>query len=179
MYKKKTIVINMFAGPGAGKSTQAALLFAKLKILGFNVELVTEYPKDKVWEESFKVFENQIYLFAKQHHRMWRCHDKVDIIITDSPLIQYLAYSAHMSDSFKSLVIEEFNQYNNLNVFLQRNPDVEFQQIGRNHNLEQAEAIDQTVIELITKNSTSIFRIPVGDNTVTNIIEEMKNLRLI
>ena len=29
---KKTIVVNLFAGPGSGKSTGAAYIFSKLKI---------------------------------------------------------------------------------------------------------------------------------------------------
>lgn len=178
MYKKRTVVINMFAGPGAGKSTQAALLFARLKIMGFNVELVTEYPKDKVWEESFKIFENQIYLFAKQHQRMWRCHDKVDFIVTDSPLIQYLAYSDHMSETFKQLVVEESNQYNNFNVFLQRNKDVTYQRVGRNHDLEQAMEIDNKVIDLASKYGT-LYYVPVGEDTVNFIISSMIAEKLI
>ena len=50
----KTVVINLFGGPGCGKSTIAAELFAILKKQGYEVELVTEYAKDKVWEESLK-----------------------------------------------------------------------------------------------------------------------------
>ncbi len=179
MYKKQTIVVNFFSGPGAGKSTQAAFLFAKLKILGYNVELVTEYPKDKVWEESFKVLENQIYLFGKQHQRMWRCHDKVDIIITDSPLIQYLAYSDHMSLAFKKMVIEESNQYQNFNVFLKRNKKLEFQKVGRNHTLEQAKEIDQTVKDLIIHNGYTLHEFKVKKNTCKMIIKTMKENGLI
>lgn len=35
------LVINVFAGPGAGKSTTAALVFGLLKSAGVNAELVT------------------------------------------------------------------------------------------------------------------------------------------
>lgn len=44
-------VINLFGGPGIGKSTLAAGLFEHMKIAGFNVELVNEYAKDMVWEQ--------------------------------------------------------------------------------------------------------------------------------
>ena len=46
------LVINLFGGPGCGKSTIAALLFGKLKQNGINCEMALEYAKDKVWEES-------------------------------------------------------------------------------------------------------------------------------
>lgn len=44
------LVINLFGVPGAGKSTGAAYIFARLKMLGINTELVTEFAKDKVWD---------------------------------------------------------------------------------------------------------------------------------
>lgn len=40
MEEKKTLVVNLFAGPGAGKSTGAAYIFSKLKMLGYDCEYV-------------------------------------------------------------------------------------------------------------------------------------------
>jgi pantothenate kinase len=42
----KTTIINVYGGPGAGKSTSAAYLYYLLKVAGKNVELVREYVKD-------------------------------------------------------------------------------------------------------------------------------------
>ena len=70
---RKTIVCNLFGPPGAGKSTLAAYVFAKLKMMGVNCELVTEFAKDKVWEKNNEALSNQIYIFAKQYYRMSRC----------------------------------------------------------------------------------------------------------
>ena len=36
MENKNTIIVNLFAGPGAGKSTGAAYVFAKLKLAGID-----------------------------------------------------------------------------------------------------------------------------------------------
>lgn len=54
MDSKSTIVVNLFAGPGAGKSTGAAYIFAMLKMHGIDCELVTEFAKDKTWEHNSK-----------------------------------------------------------------------------------------------------------------------------
>lgn len=66
----KTIIINLFGGPGTGKSTLMAQLYAKLKILGYETEMAPEFAKEKVWEESYKTLEDQIYVFAKQLHKI-------------------------------------------------------------------------------------------------------------
>ena len=76
-----TIVVNLFGAPGSGKSTGAAYIFSKLKMLGVDAELVTEYAKDKVWENNTIALSNQTYVFGKQHFRISRCEDKVDVII--------------------------------------------------------------------------------------------------
>jgi adenylate kinase family enzyme len=59
---KNTIIVNLFAGPGAGKSTGAAYVFAKLKLAGIDCEYVSEFAKDKVWENNSEVFKNQFYI---------------------------------------------------------------------------------------------------------------------
>ena len=82
----KPIVLNFFGGPGTGKSTGAAYVFALLKMAGVNAELVTEAAKDLTWEEAFKNLRDQPYVFGKQAHRLFRCADMVDIIVTDSPI---------------------------------------------------------------------------------------------
>ena len=47
------LVVNLFAGPGRGKSVMSAEVFALLKKRGINCELIQEYAKSRVWEESF------------------------------------------------------------------------------------------------------------------------------
>lgn len=44
----KTLVVNLFGTPVAGKSTGAAYIFSELKMRGINAELVTGFAKDKV-----------------------------------------------------------------------------------------------------------------------------------
>ena len=66
------ILINLFGAPGAGKSTGAAYIFSKLKMHGINAELVTEFAKDKVWEESKEVLNNKEKIFGKQYFKISR-----------------------------------------------------------------------------------------------------------
>lgn len=91
-HMKNTIIVNLFGEPGAGKSTGAAYVFAVLKMNGIDAELATEFAKDKLWEESKAVFENQSYIFGKQSFRLSRCKGKVEVIVTDSPLPLSIIY---------------------------------------------------------------------------------------
>lgn len=117
-----TIVVNFFGPPGAGKSTASAYIFAKLKMAGVNAELVTEFAKDKVWEESSETFKNQIHIFGEQSFRLSRCKDKVDVILTDSPLPLSILYNKeeYLTENFNKMVMDVFNSYPNINYFVKR-----------------------------------------------------------
>ena len=51
---KNNRVVNLFAGPGSGKSTTASGLFHLLKLDNKKTELVTEYAKDAIYEQREK-----------------------------------------------------------------------------------------------------------------------------
>jgi hypothetical protein len=142
-----TIVVNFFGGPGAGKSTTAAHVFAELKWLGYNCELVTEYAKDKVWENSIDVLRNQIYVFGKQYHKLNRASNHVDIVITDSPILLSLVYGKDMSENFRQMVLEEFNSFMNINFYLTRVK--QYNPIGRTQTEYEARKLDDKVFLML------------------------------
>ena len=67
-----TMVVNCYAGPGAGKTTCAWEVASQLKKKGINTEYVSEYAKELVWEGKYDVLENQEHLFAEQAKRSWK-----------------------------------------------------------------------------------------------------------
>ena len=146
----KTTVINLIGSPGTGKSTIAAELFARMKWLGFDVELVSEYAKELVWEQRHETFKNELYLFAKQHHRLFRLKGKVKFIITDRPLILSLFYNGKYGDgseNFKNLVLEEVNKFDNVNIFLHRTKP--YVAKGRNQTEEESKEFAKEMLELV------------------------------
>ena len=108
----KTLIVNIFGGPGAGKSTTMAGVFSQLKRLDIDCEQVTEFAKDLVWEDRQETFKDELYIFAKQAHRLFRVNGKVDVIITDRPLILTNLYAENNSE-LCALCLSEFNKYNN------------------------------------------------------------------
>ena len=145
----KTIVVNLFGVPGAGKSTGAAYIFSQLKMRGVNAELITEFAKDKVWEENKEVFKNQAYIFGKQSFRMSRCDGKVDVIITDSPLLLSILYNddPRLTENFNKSVLDVFNSYENLNYCLLRVKP--YNPIGRHQTEEESDALQQPIVKLL------------------------------
>lgn len=142
-----TLVINLFGGPGTGKSTTMAGLFCELKNRGVNCEMAPEYAKDKVWERSTHTLDNQLYIFGKQHHRIWRLLGQVDVVITDSPLLLSLYYGNRESETFQRLVVEEHEKLNTWNVFLTR--EKPFNPAGRLQNEKEAQQIDRDLTDIL------------------------------
>lgn len=145
--KRKTLVVNLFAGPGSGKSTTAAGVFFELKSRGINCELATEFVKDLVWEERHKAIDNQVYIFAKQHHRIARLLGEVDVIITDSPLLLTLVYGKKEDYALKRLAAVEHNKLWTLNCFIKRNK--EYNPKGRWQTYDEARNLDRSIATML------------------------------
>lgn len=93
-----TKVINLLGGPGCGKSTMAAELFAWMKQRNISCELVREYVKDWAWENRRIEPLAQAHVFGEQSYRESRLYGKVEYIITDSPLILCGFYQGLISE---------------------------------------------------------------------------------
>lgn len=170
-----TLVVNLYGGPGTGKSTTAALTFGVLKQIGVNAELVTEYAKDRVWDEHFSIFSNQIYVFGKQYHRLHRLLNKVDVVVTDAPLLLSLYYGTNVPPSFRQLVLDTYSSMNNLDIFLRRvkpyNPS------GRMQTEDEARDIDVKLAALLSEKGIKTHAV-TGDSTAPEIIGKMALTRI-
>ena len=166
---KQLICVNLSGAPSAGKSTLAAYVFAKLKMMGVNCELVTEFAKDKVWEKNNEALSNQIYIFAKQYYRITRCAGKVDVVVTDSPLFLSPFYNKDpdIDEPLKNLVAKISAKYDNLNYFLRRIK--KYNPIGRLQT--EAESNEYGIhIKDMMKSFGISFREIDGDLTSADII---------
>lgn len=145
----KPIVVNLFGGPGSGKSTGAAFIFSRLKMMDVNCELVTEYAKDCTWEQRHLALDCQEYIFGKQSYRMKRCAGKVDVIITDSPLPIGLFYNHDplLDINFTNTVMNIYGQYNNMNYLLTRIKP--YNPVGRNQTQEEADNIGDAIEDFL------------------------------
>jgi hypothetical protein len=170
-------ILNLFGGPGAGKSTTAAGLFYEMKKRRLEVELVTEYAKDMVWENRQNILDDQIYVFAKQQRRINRLRShQVDWVITDSPIMLGLVYLRNgvLSQNFNHLVMEVFNSFENHNFLLQRNFD--YNPVGRNQaDIDEARIYDRKVTELLDQWGVPFETILGGEHAVNHVLEKLIN----
>ena len=170
-------VINLFAGAGAGKSTVASGLFYYLKNNRLaKCELVNEYAKDLVYDESFVELADQLLVTANQNHRLIKLEKAgVELAIADSPLILGIFYytpNKHIPKNlFEELLVSTFNSYDNINIFLERDPNITYETYGRKETYEEAVQKDKEIKIFLDKYNIPYVSIKRSDDTIKEIIQ--------
>ena len=172
--ERNALIVNLFGGPGVGKSTTAAGVFTLLKLHDVECELITEYAKDLVWEERHKTFRDQQYLFAKQHHRIWRVADKVDVVVTDCPLMLSPVYGERYkatNELFNANVVDVARGFNNLNIVLMRTK--RYNQNGRNETEDEAREVDRAITNTLKKYKMDWAEVPGNFEGINKIVKKI------
>lgn len=169
----KPRVVNLYAGPGTGKSTTCAALFAELKYGGHNVEMVTEFAKNATWERrGQKVFAAQEYIFGKQSFSLSKVASEVELVITDAPLLFSLVYGSNSSTipSLNGLAKETYDQYDNLDIFLERNSTRAYNPHGRIHTENESKKLDQNILDMLDEQKIKYEKILFSRQAVADIM---------
>lgn len=177
---KNTIVINIAGGPGTGKTTVAAKVFSQLKAMGYDVENVSEFAKELVWEGRSEAFNDRLYMHGEQNHRLMQMNGKLDYIITDSPLFLTSVYNNYyLKDKFPKsyndmidlATIETFKLYNNRVYLLER--ETSYNVVGRRENQNEASDIDKGIREYLINNNIEYKTVPL-ENALNEIMDDLK-----
>lgn len=167
------INIQLLGRPGVGKSTVAAELYSEMKKLGKEVELCGEYAKDLVWSEDYFTLNDQLMVFAKQRHRLWKLEGKVDYTINDGPFILsniYYCHSEHLEESlFKKLVLSSYKSYDNINILLTRNGG--YVTNGRNKNEEESLQVECDIRRLLNKSKMKFIEFDIGKENIKKLLD--------
>jgi len=173
-----TTIINLYGGPGTGKSTSAAKLFAMMKDRGLNVELVREYVKEWAWENRPISVYDQIYFLGKQSRKESLLYGKVDYIVTDSPVLMSAAYASlgskelyggiwYTATAFYNLAKEEGHKH--VHVYLERSKA--YNPAGRFQTEEEAIKMDKRIrkmLAIFAPNDTIISQ--TSDEALTELL---------
>ena len=154
--------INIFGGPGSGKSTTASGLFHEMKKHWIRAEYVQEFAKELVWADSSHMLSEQNYIFAEQEHRLNRLRQKVDVAVSDSPLLLSSFYAPPLyPDSFHQSVFDFFHSYDNLNIFVERSH--EYMLEGRVQGEEDADELASRMKVYLIANGVPFWSIAASD----------------
>lgn len=171
-------IINLFGGPGIGKSTQASGLFTEMKKHHMSVEYTYEFPKEVAWEGNVSQLSDQFFITANQHRNISRLYGKVEYIIVDSPIVLGCFYEQRYGEGYPASFYGKtglskflwnlFGQYENINILLTRNNET-YDSNGRLQDLKEAQEIDADIKETLIINSISFTEFMVGTNTAVDI----------
>lgn len=174
MYKNDCIVVNLIGGPGVGKSILTAELFAELKREFISAEISPEYIKKKLREKSMKAVQSQIYIFGKQQYQLFTMKDEVDVIVTDSPFILCSIYDDTRCEALRELILKEFNKYENMTYYIERDDSIEYEQEGRYQDEEGAKEVDNTVKNFLDENNIDYKIVRgIGSHTKADIMGDI------
>jgi hypothetical protein len=178
---KMSKIINLFGGPGIGKSSIAAGLTYKLKKKHISCDAPYEFPKVLAWDKNKEAIGDQLYVVANQHRGIAKSYGKVKYIIVDSPILLSLVYKNYYNNSetypaklygkeFDNMVLSIFNQYDNLNIVLKRNTEGEHNDAERYQGLTESIELDNLIKYSLDTHNIPYIEVMVDDNTVNNIM---------
>ena len=175
-------MINLFGGPGIGKSGIAAGITYKMKKKHIKVNNPYEFPKKLAWDNNIPAISDQLYVFANQHRGIAECYGKVDYIVIDSPILFSTIYHRYYTKGypaemygkvFHDMVIDLHRRYSSINILLERgvtihNDDERFQ------NYKQSVEIDTLCKNVLDETKSPYHTVKVGDNSVKDIMKIIK-----
>jgi tRNA uridine 5-carbamoylmethylation protein Kti12 len=170
---RKTQIIALLAGPGAGKSTLAYHLMSAYKERGASVEYVDEYAKFLTWRERLECLKCQPHVLGEQFYRLQGLVGKVDFIVTDSPILLSACYAKEWPKSLRQLAVDLHKMLPCVNYFVKRTK--KYIGEGRNQSEKEARAIDEEVIGLLIRNKIPYDEIFSTKVAATQIIKEVGN----
>lgn len=160
-----TKYINIFGGPGIGKSTAALTMARQFKMSHLSTELVSEFAKDLVWEKRVKTLDIQPYVTIKQYRNLIRVNDEVDYVITDAPITMGIVYAEiynpNLPPSYAQLIYDLHDQMDTLNIVLTR--EFPYQSYGRNQDENGAKELDNAIESMIDKYKIENVRVKPSD----------------
>ena len=142
-----TVLINLIGQPSCGKSTAAAKLFARMKDMGLNCEYTQEYVKGWVWDGRKISPYDQFTIFGREAYNQSHLFNKVDFIISDSPVMLTAFYHLYYNkdNALREIckdfyeMAERIDHVHTFNFYLPRMK--QYKQEGRYQTEEEANEV--------------------------------------
>lgn len=173
-------VINIFGGPGTGKSTAAYGLAYLMKCQGYSVELATEFAKDLYYEHYHStnretIFSEQDFITAQQKQRLKKLEwAGVEWVVTDSPILLGSIYApVNYPQSWHDYLLSSFNEFDNVNVMLTRVYD--YVSHGRNQTNVEADQLAARVKNILFDHQLSFITMDADESAPHKILRYLND----
>jgi hypothetical protein len=173
-----TKVINFFAGPSAGKTTNAMSLAGMLKRDRKDVLYVPEFAMELCVAGRESELDDQLYLLGEQAHRLYMAKNRFEYVVTDGPLFHSMCYArlnlrkfdCRVAFKLEELTMLLVEQYDNVNFFVDRKHRT-FRHLGRVHNEEESRALDTDIMVLLEEYKQKFTVISSAEEAYQHLIE--------
>lgn len=167
-------VINLYGGPAVGKTTSAASVFSHLKAKGYKVGLVQEFATELIMANRITELKNQVYIMGEMYTKIKILDEKMDFVVTDSPLLLNLVYAKYqkldiIDKGFEQLTKYLYTTFDNIDILMSRD-DSFYTPFGRTHTLDESKIIDNMITNMLND-----MNIEYEKANVNNIIEIIDN----
>jgi nicotinamide riboside kinase len=170
--KKSALIVNLFGGPGIGKTTLAARIFADLKARDIEAACPEEYAKIAIWQGRSYLLDNQLILLGRGWDTITSLAVKVDVIILDSPLLLASHYAGSSEqEHFHQTVLDYHRRHDRMNILLERVPGATYSTSGRRETSQQAIGIDAQLESLLDMSGEDFSRVSAQQETMPALIE--------
>ncbi len=177
--KYKTKIINILGGPGIGKSLISYRLASEMKLKGYTCEFVREYAKHLVYLEDFETLSNQHQVSKEQYKLFKAINGKVQYIITDGSLLHGLYYNRYDENNISNIektekrILEYYNEFDNINIYLIRNENATYEQNGRIQTEEESKTIDNVLKKQLKDFGIGYTEFKSDISSIENIISHI------
>lgn len=172
-----TVVVNFIASPNSGKSLTSALVFSELKMNHQKAEYIQEYAKFLIYSNRIDELNNQYQVSYEQYKMLKPMDGVVDYLVCDSPLLLGLYYNRNHTNNIcdvkktEKLLIDKINEFTNVYIFLDKDPDLPYENEGRIHTEEQSKQIQIGLQDLLDEFNIPYLRAMSGKEDIERIME--------
>lgn len=174
------LVINLLGEPGVGKSSTSGGVFYELGVNNFRSEIVNEVAKGYAWETPkdpstgkslhHPIFGQQIFLLGEQNRWLERVNNQREIAIMECPLIMTAIYQPdNYLEGFTDLVLRQFNQYNNVNILIERNH--KFDPEGRVHTEDDSKSVRGKLLTFMNEHNLPFVTVKTSRDINKKIVK--------
>ncbi len=157
--------INLWGGPGVGKTATAYWLFSELKIKGYDVQFSEEACKRWACQGRPIISMDQLLLTALQVNTEDEyLRSGTHLVITDCPVMISYVYAHRDKLDYSDIILDigrNFEKrYPSVNIFIERSKDIKYQSEGRYETEDEAKHADKLMYDFVNKEYRTLHLVP-------------------